>query len=140
MAAKAPRTKLRSRVRVEGMEALQRKLGRLPDAVRNPVLKDAIVKAAKPVREDAAQRAPRGPTGKLQDEMTLGVMEGTPERAAVRIGPSPDAWYGELVEKGTKKMAAQPFLRPALDKNRRKIVQSVRADLKAALEREAARP
>lgn len=128
--------KLRVKVQVEGMEALQRKLGRLPDAVGNPVLREAVGAAAELVRKDAAERAPRGATGKLQGGMIAVSMEGSSDRAAFRIGPSAEAWYGGFVEKGTKHSAAKPFLRPALDSKRKAVVQTVRARLAAALLRE----
>jgi HK97 gp10 family phage protein len=128
--------RLRSRVKIEGMEALQRKLGALPEAVKNPVLREAVIEAAEPVRADAAARAPRR-TGELADHMLAVPMEGEADRAAVRIGPNATAWYGVFQEKGTKKHAAQPFLRPALDSKRRQAVNLVRKRLRAALEREA---
>lgn len=130
-------TKLRSKVKVQGLGELQKKLGRLPKSMHNPVLGDAVAEAAELVRADAARRAPRGPTGRLQDEMTALRMAGTKDRAASRVGPSANAWYGSFVERGRKGQAAQPFLRPALDSQRRKAINAVKKILKAAVEGEA---
>lgn len=130
--------RLRSKVKIEGLEELQRKLGRLPDAVSNPVLREAVADGAEIVRAEAETRAPVGPTGRLKRGMTTLVSAGTPEVAQARVGPSADAFYGMWVEKGTKKMAAQPFLRPALDSKRKQVVEAVKAKLVAALRREVA--
>lgn len=129
-------TQLRSRVKVEGLKQALDSMKRIPVALQNPVLSAAVEKGAEVVRDDASQRAPRGPTGELQDRMALVPMKGTAARAAVRVGPSARAFYGEFLEKGTKHIAAKPFLRPALDSKRRQVINIVKAELAGALSRE----
>lgn len=121
--------------RIEGLGRLETRLFQVAGALQNPVLRDAIEEGAELVRADAARRAPRGSTGKLQDEMTTLTETGTPERAATRVGPSANAWYGVFQEKGTKRQPARPFLRPALDTQGPAVVELVRKRLLAALQR-----
>lgn len=123
----------KGRARVDGIPALERALLRVASVMRNPVLREAVSEAAEPVREDAERLAPVGETGELSGGMTKVSMKGTPERAAERVGPSEDAWYGFFQEVGTMHHDAQPFLRPALDMNRAKSVGIVRRRLRAEL-------
>jgi HK97 gp10 family phage protein len=83
-------------------------------------MKEASLAGANVLREEAALIAPRSdsPTGigHMADHINVKTMPGTsPLHVRVRIGPDPDHFYGRFLETGTSKMAAQPFLRPALD-------------------------
>lgn len=128
--------RLRSRVTIAGLDQLLGKMKRIPGALQNPVLQAAVEKGAEPIRAAASQNAPRGPTGELQEGMAMVPMRGTANRAAVRVGPSARAFYGEFLEKGTKHIAAKPFLRPALDSKRREAIKIVKNELAGALSRE----
>jgi HK97 gp10 family phage protein len=50
---------------------------------------------------------------------------------------SQDAWYWRFLEFGTRKMRAQPFLRPALEAKRREAVQAMKDRLSDRIELEA---
>ena len=51
--------------------------------------------------------------------------------------PCQDAWYWRFVEFGTRKMAARPFLRPALESRRRQAVDAIKQRLTQRIEIEA---
>lgn len=46
------------------------------------------------------------------------------------------AYWGPMVEYGTRKMRAQPFIRPAFDANKERIARMVQAGIRAGIERE----
>lgn len=48
-------------------------------------------------------------------------------KVGVRTGKA-HAWYAAFIEFGTSKMAAQPFLRPAVLNNKRRIVKLIAGD------------
>ena len=50
---------------------------------------------------------------------------------------SQDAWYWRFLEFGTRKMAALPFLRPALESRRREAVDAIKQRLSERIEIEA---
>jgi len=50
---------------------------------------------------------------------------------------SQDAWYWRFLEFGTRKMAARPFLRPALESRRTQAVDAIKARLRQRIEIEA---
>jgi HK97 gp10 family phage protein len=63
-------------------------------------------------------------TGKLKDTIRVIRLKGDPKQdvrvyAGNRIKGG--AYYAYMVERGTKKMAAHPFLRPALNQSRNEI-------------------
>lgn len=117
--------------RFEGTQEMIQNLENVTNRVRNKGLKAGLLAAAEIVRSSAAARAPRGRTGKLSGEMTI-VWEGRRHRA--KVGPSAAAFYGDFVERGTSKMGARPFLRPALDSNREECFAVMAKELKQAVE------
>ena len=87
-------------------------------AVKGEAVK-AIYKAALIVERDAKILCPVD-TGRLMNSITHDVNEA---EISARVGIPPrfdntSMMYGVYVEMGTSKMAAQPYLRPALEKNK----------------------
>ena len=78
------------------------------------------------VEADATLRAPVD-TGNLRSSITHKVV--SDEEA--RVGTNVD--YSPWVEGGTHKMAAQPFLRPALDNNKARIEKMIGDVIRKAL-------
>lgn len=106
---------------MKGQRRAIRKFRRLDDALQDEIAGDAVMKAARPILKDAVAEAPKV-TGQLSEAIRL-VKRGTKRaiRADVEIGAGMfkgKTFYGAFVELGTEKMAARPFLRPAIDKNR----------------------
>lgn len=75
----------------------------------------ATLKAGADITRDAKALAPVD-TGNLRASIGMTVTgSGAHGRMSVEIGPT--ANYGEYVETGTSRMAAQPYLFPATDRN-----------------------
>lgn len=92
----------------------------LPIAVRA-----AALAGAEKVAESARGRVPVA-TGRLRDAIHV---DEQPEGAYVIAGDS-KAWYGVIVEHGSVKMPARPFLVPSLEENRAEIEATVAAALR----------
>jgi HK97 gp10 family phage protein len=119
-------------VRVVGTEEAIRNLERLKSRVQqDKALRPAYMAAAELVRAAAARRAPVGETGTLAGEMAAEWV--TRKRYAI-VGPSRDAFYGEFQERGTSEMAAQPFLRPAIDEVKDQAIEVIRREMSKTLE------
>lgn len=105
-------------MRVQGSAELRRALDQLRGAQRRRAQRDGLEAGARIVETYAKVAAPVD-TGALRNSIMLD--EVTPERAI--IGPHVE--YAEHVEFGTSRMAAQPYLRPALDEHEREIVGAI---------------
>lgn len=120
-------------IRVEGAEKLRAQMKSLSDTVAGQVLADAAFLGGHVVRSDASRRAPIK-TGNLRASMTVESVSSSRDHAEVAVGPSRHAPYGIFVEFGTRRMSAQPYLRPALDANRGRVRSEIGQALKRALE------
>jgi HK97 gp10 family phage protein len=150
-------------VKVEGLAELAKALRELPDRVAKNGLRVSVYAGAKVIRDEARLRAPRAaqslgpnqpPPGTLKRSV---IMKHIPELSTltrqtffvtVRHGKkyrkqgkkgtlSQDAWYWRFLEFGTRKMSAQPFLRPALEAKRHEAVQAIKDRLSDRIELEA---
>lgn len=145
------------RVEIEGMDKLVRKLRRLADhAASEETVMSALEKAAEPTRAAAEAKAPRR-TGHLAENIVIERVAGltsvggaglevsqTGGRGFKGVGvfaaPGTDkgsrrAFYGMFQEFGTVHHAAQPFMRPAYDENKRRAIQTFRREMEQAIER-----
>jgi HK97 gp10 family phage protein len=105
---------------VRGSEQLRRNLDRLAGSQRRQAQRDGLEAGARIVETYAKINAPVD-TGFLRSSIT--VDEVTPMQAII----APHTDYAEHVEFGTSRMAAQPYMRPALDEHESEIVQAVEA-------------
>lgn len=90
--------------------------GKVPEKARL-----AIRKAGTDIKRDAQAIAPVD-TGFLKSSISMQA-QGNKTLARVEVGPT--ANYAAFVELGTHKMAAQPYLRPATDKNIPKLDKAI---------------
>ncbi|MDP9192298.1 MAG: HK97 gp10 family phage protein [Acidobacteriota bacterium] len=102
-------------MKVEGVAEIQRKFANLSGRAQRAVVRDSLRSAARVVEKAARQRVPVD-TGRLKKAITQRVTVQSSIGEAL-VGYRKEAFYGGFVELGTSKMAAQPFLRPALDEN-----------------------
>jgi HK97 gp10 family phage protein len=119
--------------RLHGLEGLDNALKQLPKSTGKSALRTELKNAAKPVEKDAESRAPRGPTGNLIESITIKtVLKKSQKRGRAKAGDvevyvgatTPKGAHAHLIEFGTFKMAAQPFLRPAFDSNKEKVLEN----------------
>lgn len=133
-----------------GVNDLLRALEQTSERVAATGLKRALNKAA-PIVLDDMKRLASKETGALRDSLTF-VVKGRKTRRYAIIGPDSKATYqtpkgirkpsryAHLVENGhSGTVAANPFIRPAVDANRDRCVQVMGDELKATLERAAQR-
>lgn len=71
----------------------------------------AVHKAAADIEQQAKARAPVD-TGHLRSSIST-TLTGNKHHSSAEVGPT--AHYGRYVEQGTSRMAAQPYLVPAMD-------------------------
>jgi HK97 gp10 family phage protein len=127
-----------------GARELENALRQLPTSVAKATLRGVLVKAGEPVVHAARALAPVD-RGDLAASIGIRSILTRRQRRARRaggrggaadvfIGPSfPMGAHGHLIEFGTVKMRARPFLRPAWDANKRHVLETVRAELWKAL-------
>jgi len=113
----------------KGLAELQRAMDELPQKLEKNLVRGAIRAAAKPIADDAKARVPvlqipdgRRIAGALKrsirargvnyrgGRLTGGVTAGGSDKSSKKA----DTFYARFVEFGTAKMAARPFLRPAI--------------------------
>lgn len=151
-------------VRVEGVDEILRKLRLLPERIGRNAMRRSLRKGANVIRDAARNNAKRFDDaetreaiwkniavqsgGKRREKQEGGVMM----RVGVRGGakskkgsgggssnPGGDTWYFRLLEFGTSKMAAQPFLRPAAAENVGRVSTVVANDMQTQLDKEIAK-
>ena len=124
------------KAQVKGMPELKMAIRALQAECKS-ALKEAILAGAQPIHDEAELIAPRSdnPTevGHLADHIEIEVAKSTPSTCLVRIGPDEDHWYGRFSETGTVKMAARPYLRPALDTKQKEAIREFAAVMKRRL-------
>lgn len=101
-------------VKIEGLDVLDRRLKELGNKGAGKVLKKALRAAAKPVKKEAQARVAVD-EGELKKAIFTSVTVTNKWGATARVGYKKHAFWGLFIEKGTSKMPARPFLRPALD-------------------------
>lgn len=80
-----------------------------PDLIREVTEQVDLDEAAEAVLEAARRRVPVGETGALRDSLHIEDTPGGGKRVVA------DTEYAAFVEFGTSLMAAEPYLRPAVD-------------------------
>jgi HK97 gp10 family phage protein len=143
-------------IEVKGLSELTDKLNKLPDKLAKRLFVRAISQGAKVIQDEVAVRAPvrqPGPHERAGKPIATGKSElrypGNLKRQIVRrkvkregqkvtyqVKPTPRAWYGRLVETGTRFAAAKPFMRPAIDAKGEASIKRVAEVIEAGLPEE----
>lgn len=121
-----------SDLEVEGFDELMSKIeamGNLGDDIFDEALKVASI----PILNGAIRNAPEGETKRLKEGLKISkvykkngdkyVLVGTDEKGK----NSP--YYAFMVEFGTSKMSARPFLRPAFESNKRQVLDILKTEI-----------
>lgn len=119
--------------RVEGLEGLERQFDRLADTSKRKVMMKALNAGAAPIKKEAKANAPVD-KGVLKSQIRSKQMKYT-EKPAVGIYVSGKAFYWYFIENGTSKMAAAPFLRPAVDSKHEEAVDKFKEKWKAEIDK-----
>lgn len=144
---------------LSGQKELAEAFEELPKSVGNAVLRTTITKALRPVRDDAKNFVRRDEHD-LAESIVISTRLNKRQRriygkhgdVVVYAGPShPKGAHGHLLEFGTGPryhkttgryvgvMPARPFMRPAWDANRGRVLQTIREDLWANIVKAAQR-
>jgi HK97 gp10 family phage protein len=132
-------------MRLVGVDALDRKLVTIRDAVSPDARRRSLLVGAEIVLEEAKRLVPVL-TGNLRDSLVISFDSGLNAAAvsqrrfftAVYIGPTRvRGFYGHMVELGTSHSAAHPFLRPALDNTREEVRRAMGSSLWADIKKAA---
>ena len=122
-------------IQVKGLSELIDKLNKMPDKLAKRLFIRAISQGAKVIQDEVAARAPvRQPApheragkpvakgkatlrypGNLKRQIVRRKAKRIGQKVTYQVKPTPQAWYGRLVETGTRLAAAKPFMRPAID-------------------------
>lgn len=124
---------------IDGLENLMRKLeakqAQVKRATKRGITKACLIVEAY-AKENMTPESPSSPgeppavvTGTLRASITHRV-EDEDSEAVGYVGTN--VQYAQPLEFGTSKMAARPFLFPALEKNREKVVAAIKEELEAA--------
>lgn len=132
--------------RLKGSKALELRLNAIPSEVLEH-LRPALVKGAHDVADTMETLVPED-TGDLQNTIVVtGPNETTPayavgggsttaadNQALVTVG-SPDVRYGHIVEFGSVKTEAQPFMLPAFRLKKAKVMRRIAAAVSKAIKK-----
>jgi HK97 gp10 family phage protein len=148
---------MKTTVKVEGLRELDAALGELSKSAARAVLRRVGLKALQPVAETARSLAPDDPATSGNDlKSSIGVgtklspRQARLARSAVRKGEA-DKHFAEVYagagpdpaahnqEYGNIHHGAQPFMRPAWDQNKGKVLEIIKSDLGTEIEKSAKR-
>lgn len=143
-----------AKIKIEGFAELESALvNELPKATARNVLRRAALNAMQPIEERAKQLAPVD-DGQLRDSITTKVVRAKRQRGSVKFAASQgvEVHTGPLGRKGrpfggnaawqefgTVKQAAQPYMRPAADFETDAVIDIVREELAAQIEKARSR-
>lgn len=98
------------------------------------VLSQAAEAGGKIALAEARRRCPVR-SGRLRASLSLKLGKKTALKANVRVVHGRKEYYGTFVELGTKKSPAQPFMRPAVDENKKRIADAITEEIGRAIGR-----
>lgn len=155
---------MKTDMKIEGLEEVLARLNSLSPNLRKGALRTGMRKGANTVRKAARDKAPVKSEAMKKNiavqfaSRTSRKIDGLAFRVGVRGGAkeptkasrysrsrrsagstAPDrrsTWYWRLVEFGTQKMPARPFMRPALSQNVEKVISQVAKDLDDGIDNE----
>jgi len=138
---------IKVRMKVEGGDALARKLQMIAQETANTHMRECALKGAEVIRQETETKLRSGgevkvQTGTLAGDIQKEVRKQTKAKVEVYVGPGKAGWYGRLVEDGHaivvdgKKVGdvpPHPFLRPAFDETTDEAEQAFAKELKRRL-------
>lgn len=114
-------------LQVKGLKELSKALEELGGRDALKAIRAGVRAGAAIIGKEARSRAPVD-TGELRRgiKWQASRSRSSPTEITFVIGPVEDVFYGMFLELGTSKVAARPFLRPAIEAKSRQAVDAVR--------------
>lgn len=152
---------MRSSMKVEGLKELRDAMRFFPEELREKALRKSITAGSTVIRDEArrlapvlSQPTPRRTQGLLRKMIvgSKGLLRGGEATAFVRVrrigrglvkklmkksgktGAELDPFYWIMLEFGTSKMGARPFMRPAFDTKKTQAVEAIKSTLKKEID------
>lgn len=130
-------------IKIEGLKELQDALRELPKSTGKNVMRRVLLARAEPVAEAARQLVPID-KGNLQASINVSTRLTRRQRGRHRkvhrddvevfVGPGSNP-AGHLQEFGTSRHPAQPFMRPAWDRAKDAVLEGIKEDMWAEIEK-----
>lgn len=137
---------MKIRVKVEGLKELEKVMGNLSAATNKRAARQVLMDVGEQLADDASHLAPDDPatggfdlhtTVRAGRRATRGAKHRKESPVEVLIGPR--SRHQQLVEFGTSKTPAQPFMRPTWDGGKDWALKEISSQLMARIEKAAAR-
>lgn len=132
-------------IKLDGFEEIEKLLKKLPDKPAEKALRAGVRSGGNIIKKAAQQRVPID-SGTLEKSIFVktqtknfrqtGVMQVAIATQSGRTARH-DAYYAHMVEFGTSKMGARPFMRPALEENTQKVINKAGQIILKRIEKEA---
>lgn len=121
---------------INGMDVFEKNTEKLADSISHKNMGGSLFKRAEMLRDRIRDKAPLGPTGNLKRSPMAKLMPERRNFPAVAIAGIDRviAPHAHLIEFGTSRAPAYPFLRPAVDEMKESILKGVEADAKKKIE------
>ena len=146
-------------VQIQGLSELLKNMRELPRAVEEKVLRAGVLAGAQLVKKAVVEMIVRRRTGLTAKAVRVAFnkKESTPGRKVYHVfvsqrvkmvydprtdrykGKSISAFYWHMIELGTVKKGADPFMRPGFDTSTHAATSAITNKLAAGVEKEAAR-
>lgn len=111
---------------IEGLQELNQEFNDLENALTQEII-TALMRGGMIIEADAKRRCPVD-TGRLRASLTTDVEREGKTTFVLKVGTNVE--YASFVEYGTSRMAAQPFLRPAVDAKAKDVVDEIRESIR----------
>jgi HK97 gp10 family phage protein len=124
---------------VTGLDELERMLNDLAPKAAKTAMRRAVRDGMEIFQAAAEGKAPRA-SGELADNIniktTAGGGDGDTTTGSIEaiVGPGKQQYYGLFQEYGTRYQPAQPFMTPAYEENKDKVLETFVSDLKDEIE------
>jgi len=135
-----------SNFKIEGAKELNKALGSFTKDIEQKIAKQAVRAGANVIAKEARLLAPMGVTGTLKRSIkVVARSKRTGDAVASVVTRSGkkytfrnmNAWYAGMVEFGTSKNPARPFLRPALDSKGPEAIKAISNKIVARIKKMA---
>lgn len=128
---------------IKGLKELSKALKAFPQNVQNNILNSAVRAGAVTIQKEAKKNVHKR-TRKL--EKAIVIKKRRPKnknrlkyQLGIQQGGTNDAYYGHIVEFGSSKMEALPYMRPALESKADEVINDVRKKMQQRIDKEIER-